>query len=448
MKNLITDGKINENHQTRTITQSNVNLQMNSFFAGIGGFDLGFQLAGIQPTFHCEVNYYCNSVLRRHWPEVCSIQDLLEVKPEEIPNAEIWSGGFPCQDVSVARGWLGRDGLKGRNTGLFYPFVELVKTRLPKVVLMENVTGLLNSHRGQDFAIVLDMFNKMGYGVAWRIMNTRYFGAPQSRPRVYICAWLDSPLSAMNVLYESGKTTHPENPRLGFLRPTFCPSTGAYVPEIAYCLAATSGRHTGTDWSRSYVSYENQVRRLTPTECERLQGFPEGWTLPSEDFHLTDDEIDTLRYHALGNAVSVPVVKWIANRILAEIKDSSFNAKNVSNFWETNQYIAQNVPDLSLKKAITVDLDLLRQVEDLQTIKWSSGGVMANGKCIMAQVSSSPVEPVESRFVDILDKTKPDTKYFLSSNAAVGILRRVKSQERELFQPLHAALEKLAQLKF
>ena len=257
-----------------------------SFFAGIGGFDLGFQRASGVPVFHCEINPFCLSVLRRHWPKVPTSEDVRLVKSIDIPEAEIWCGGFPCQDVSVARGWLGREGLSGQNSGLFYPFIRLIQERVPEVVVLENVSGLLNSHGGRDFASIIEKFDSLGYGVAWRVLNTRYFGAPQSRPRVYVCAWHGSPEKAVKVLYEQGATHQPENPRLGFLRESRCKATGAYVPEVAFCLAATSGRHTGTDWSRSYVAYKNEVRRLTPSECERIQGFPTGWALPARGFSL------------------------------------------------------------------------------------------------------------------------------------------------------------------
>jgi DNA (cytosine-5)-methyltransferase 1 len=419
-------------------------LTVNSFFAGIGGFELGFQRAGIRPVFHCEIQRYCNSVLQRHWPQNPCVGDILKVSADSIPSADIWCGGFPCQDVSVARGWLGRDGLKGKNTGLFYPFAELVKAKLPPVVVMENVTGLLNSHDGRDFAVILQTFQEIGYGVAWRVLNTRYFGAPQSRPRVYICAWQNSSRQAFDVLFEDGATFHPENQRLGFLRQTTCNKTGAHVPEVAFCLAATSGRHTGTDWSRSYISYYDEVRRLTPTECERLQGFPEGWTLPNEDFHLSDDAIDTLRYHAIGNAVSVPVVEWVAGRVRAGLCHTQAQpAKNAS---ETAgiDYAISRVHDFALKKAVKVEISTFVGRDDAPKIKWSSGGIMVAGRCVMAPVSSSPNKPVKSLFVDVLDEVKPSSRYFLSPNAATGILRRVASQGRELFVPLDAALRRLS----
>jgi DNA (cytosine-5)-methyltransferase 1 len=427
--------------------RSRSKLTVNSFFSGIGGFELGFQRARIRPAFHCEINRYCNSVIKRHWPSNMSVGNILDVTPDSIPEADVWCGGFPCQDVSVARGWLGREGLKGKNTGLFYPFAELVKAKLPSVVMMENVTGLLNSHEGRDFGVILQTFQELGYGVAWRILNTRYFGAPQSRPRVYICAWRESARRAFNVLFESGSTFHPENQRLGFLRQTTCQKTGAHVPEVAFCLAATSGRHTGTDWSRSYVSYKNEVRRLTPTECERLQGFPEGWTLPADDFHLSDDAIDTLRYHAIGNAVSVPVVEWVAKRIRNELSqpppDPGQNNSELPDF----EYALNRVQDFNFKKAVKIKIESFKDRDHGPKIKWSSGGIMVAGHCAMAPVSSAPNQPIKSLFVSALDSMKPSCRYFLSPNAATGILRRVASQNRELFAPLDAALRQLSNIR-
>lgn len=415
---------------------------VNSFFAGIGGFDLGFERAGIPTSFQCEVNAFCQSILKRHWPNVPKARDILELKPNEIPYADIWCGGFPCQDVSVARGWLGRDGLKGKNTGLFYPFVELVKEHMPNVVLMENVTGLLSSHEGRDFAVILKSFQDMGYGVAWRVFNTRYFGAPQSRPRVYICAWKGSAVKALKALYEEGESHQPENPRHGFLNKTFCEITGAHVPEIAFCLAATSGRHTGTDWSRTYIAYEEDVRRLTPNECEKLQGFSTNWTMPEEDFHLTEDGIDSLRYHAIGNAVSVPVVEWVANRIRSVYelpkrtkKESCQDALDFARGLEN---------EFSSVKALEHFLDKFDDHETAPKIKWKTGGVAFDGTCLMAPVSPSPQNPVRSRIVDILDRKRPTERYFLSENAATGIIRRVESQGRSLFQPLDEALRRLS----
>ncbi len=98
---------------------------------------------------------------------------------------------------------------------------------------------------------------------------------------------------------------------------------------MAHCLYACSARHTGTDWSRNYAVYpEGRVRRFVPVECERLQGFPDGWTIPAEGspFCCADD-LDSLRYYALGNAVSVPVAEWLATRIARYLANHPTSAK-------------------------------------------------------------------------------------------------------------------------
>ncbi|MEM8641078.1 MAG: DNA cytosine methyltransferase [Cyanobacteria bacterium P01_G01_bin.54] len=413
-----------------------------SFFAGIGGFDLGFDKAGIETIFQCEIDDFCQRILQKHWPKVKKHRDIRNLEPGDIPESQIWCGGFPCQDVSVARGWQRRDGLKGRNSGLFYQFVRLIESRLPKVVVMENVTGLLNSHNGKDFSILLSTLEQLGYGVAWRTLNTRYFGAPQSRPRVFICAWLNSSLAAYHVLFEGGRFEPVENQRLGFLREDCCKNTGARVPEIAFCLAATSGRHTGTDWSRSYVAYDSEVRRFTPTEYERLQGFPVNWTLTNQDSPSELIDKDSPRYKAIGNAVSVPVVRWIGKRVIKEIQQPTSDINGFELFYSVDRFGA-HTPELANKKARKINLPSISGHEDAPEIKWSRAGILEEGVCLMGSVSQRPSKPVDSRLVDILDKKRPSRKYFLTPNAAQGILRRVDNQGRQLFEPLAIALKRL-----
>jgi DNA (cytosine-5)-methyltransferase 1 len=414
------------------IKQTKRRIRLNSFFAGIGGFDLGFERSGVEIAFQCEIDDFCRSVLKRHWPQAEVNKNIKTVDLEGLPNAEIWCGGFPCQDVSVARGWLGRDGLRGKQSGLFHVFLDLIAARHPRVVLLENVTGLLSSHSGLDFEFVLKSLADLGYGVAWRVLNSRYFGAPQSRPRVFICAWLRRPASAIRALYESQVSGWPASERKGFLTPCPRSSSGAMVPEVAYCLAATSGRHTGTDWSRSYVSYHDKVRRLTPPECEGLQGFPNGWTLPEPNVKLAENELDSLRYAALGNAVSVPVVEWIAKRIKKELQTES----------------KERIATIDLLTPFPTDQpkSVLRlgDVKDSRgKFKWSTGGFAWRGNCLVTAVSPSRVEPVTRFLVDVLEHNSVSEGHFLSPNAAEGILRRVRGQNRTLFGPLEDALQRL-----
>lgn len=411
-----------------------------SLFAGIGGFDLAFERAGAQVLMQCELDSFCQSVLKRHWPTVALAKDITKVDPKTVPDADIWTAGFPCQDVSLARGIHGRHGLKGTHTSLFFRLMELVEERLPKVLLLENVVGLLNSHRGCDFAVILSELTRRGYAVSWRVLNARYFGAPQSRSRVFLCAWRNDYRKAVEALFESVPGQKPERERAGFLKPTKDERTNAIVPEVSYCVAATSGRHTGNDWSRSYISYIHRVRRPTPTESERLQGFPTDWTIPRPSFPQTGRGLDSERYRAAGNAVAVPVVHWIAHRVIAALT-SREKSSSAGHF---ERVVAQLAPDLASCAKQGNFLEVLGDAERGNgSYRWKSGGCAFGQKVVEGAAPPAPSKIVSSRFVDILDPDMPDERYFLTPNAAAGIIRRADIVGRTLFPPLRKALVKM-----
>jgi len=415
--------------------------QVVSLFSGIGGFDLGFEQAGFEVTFQCEINTYCHSVLQHHWPNVISHKDITKLNPDNIPGSAVWCGGFPCQDLSVARGSNGRHGLNGSRSGLFYRLAELAGAKQPKCILIENVHGLLNSNMGKDFAELLYILNSLGYSVAWRLLNSRYFGVPQSRPRVYICAWKDNPIAAGNVLFEDCPPIHLKNEREGFLTTSWKPSIGPIPPKLAFCLAATSGRHTGTDWSRTYIPYNNEVRRLTPLECERLQGFPDNWT--KIETQLIDiEKADSLRYHALGNAVTVNVIRWIANRIKQQLHSSQDNHFADAQPPATFLHALNLWPGLRGPKSMTGNLSKAR-LSNEKTV-WPNAGLAWKNEFITNNTKPSLSYLIPSDLIDIIETEKPEPRYFLSANAAEGILRRVASQNRYLFPPLQSALEHLS----
>ena len=132
-----------------------------SFFTGIGGFDIGFERAGFDVNFQCEINTFCKSVLKHHWPKIPCATDIASLEPASVPDADVWCGGFPCQDLSVARGSKGRHGLNGSRSGLFFRLSELAKIKRPRVILIENVHGLLNSNNGKDFAELLHTLSSL-----------------------------------------------------------------------------------------------------------------------------------------------------------------------------------------------------------------------------------------------------------------------------------------------
>lgn len=405
---------------------------VNSFFAGIGGFDIAFERHGFITKYLCEINPFCNEVLAEHWPDVSKAEDICSINPSDIPDSEVWCGGFPCQDISVARGATERLGLKGSRSGLFYQYANLIEAKRPSVVIIENVAGLYNSNGGRDFGVILQRMTNMGYAVAWRLLNSRYFGVPQSRPRVYLCCWKNDPFKALKVMFDSCGAYKPDNERKDFLTEDKHSTAYPKVPKVAYCLAATSGRHTGTDWSRTYVVCEDGVRRMTPIEYERLQGFPDYWTLP-EKYDANDDNTDTLRYTALGNAVSVPVVEWIAERVHKEL----LNEAHITSKDELQSY----VPEFSKTCWTDSALSEVDFSDVSKTYKWPKAGLAWDGSYIGAEVNPTPAEPMASSLSALIERDTVGRKYYLTPNAAEGVLRRVDNNGRKLFAPLRAALE-------
>jgi site-specific DNA-cytosine methylase len=177
-----------------------------SFFSGVGGLDIGFERAGIKTVSVCEIDPYASSVLAERFPSAPNLGSITEVNAHDIPNADIWSGGFPCQDLSVAGK---RAGFAGKRSSLAFTFLDLVEQRRPRWIVLENVLGLLSSNQGRDFARLLGEMDGLGYGVAWRTLDARYFGVAQRRRRVFIVGSLGTDRAA-EVLFEcEGCDRHP-----------------------------------------------------------------------------------------------------------------------------------------------------------------------------------------------------------------------------------------------
>ncbi len=163
--------------------------------AGIGGFRLGLELAGHKCIGFCEKDKFAVKSYRAmfntkgEWYR----DDVTTIKPKEIPYADIWTFGFPCQDISVA----GKQrGLVGERSGIYFNIVDLVKGKeekdKPTFLLIENVKNLLSINRGFDFATVLSELSEAGYDAKWQVLNSKDFGVPQNRERVFIVANLRS----------------------------------------------------------------------------------------------------------------------------------------------------------------------------------------------------------------------------------------------------------------
>jgi DNA (cytosine-5)-methyltransferase 1 len=164
-----------------------------SLFAGVGGFDLALERAGVKVVASVEIDKKAQEVLRRHFPDSTIFGDISGVTGGQlisagfIPESGIITGGFPCQDLSVAGK---RAGLGGERSGLFWQICRLLDETRAQSFILENVPGLLSSNNGRDMAVVLEALVKLGYRVAWRVCDAQFYGVPQRRRRIFIVGCL------------------------------------------------------------------------------------------------------------------------------------------------------------------------------------------------------------------------------------------------------------------
>jgi DNA (cytosine-5)-methyltransferase 1 len=356
-------------------------IRVASLFSGIGGFEKGIQQA--DPTaeivFASEIDKYARQIYKKNFG-VEPYGDITELDAADVPEHDILVGGFPCQDVSVAGK---REGLCGARSGMFFEIIRILREKQPRIVLIENVRGLLSSNQGWDFARILIELENVGYSCEWQVFNSKNHGVPQNRERVFIIGHLRG--SGARPIFPITENNRPDNDVQGPTTNTITSrygksyATGSYNPThsndriydpsgvspalncaeggnrqplsicdsgqgredqirsdliaplrantgaghnnivvsgVAGCL--TGGGHSGGNHSDMTILKTLQgARRLTPTECERLQGFPDGWTAEGID---DNGEIltisDTQRYKCLGNEVTVNVVEFIARHII------------------------------------------------------------------------------------------------------------------------------------
>lgn len=387
-----------------------------SLFAGVGGFDLGMEKAGHECVAQVEWDKNAAGVLKHRWPNVPLFCDVSKVSADDLPDADFITYGFPCQDLSVAGK---RGGLDGKRSGLFFEACRLIKQLAERAIrrggvgggrfiaLAENVSGLLSSGDGYDFARCIRELHKIGSDeVGWTVLDTQHVGwrepdgrivraAPQRRKRVFICATFGhfgegtageifSQQSRLQRYFKEGRETGKGT--AGDVGPGFTASSfggyekgcgtlrsqggdlgggsetllaqGAdvYNGELTGETSATVTSATGIanasgpkviGWNgdetpkasedvsltlRSQqggegvgVAHALTVRRLTPIECSRLQGFPDNWAAEKMELILEGNEwkatgkvvkqADGPRYKQMGNAVTVNVAEWIGKQI-------------------------------------------------------------------------------------------------------------------------------------
>jgi|WetSurMetagenome_2_1015567.scaffolds.fasta_scaffold00049_41 DNA (cytosine-5)-methyltransferase 1 len=294
-------------------------LKVGSLFTGIGGFDLGFEQAGMEVAWQCDNDPHCQQILFNNFninSEKGIYNDVRNVSKLTAGEIDVLCGGFPCQDISQAGHG---QGLFGSRSGLWHEFSRIIGEIRPSWVVIENVPRLLSIHNGHDFKLVIQPLQEFGYCVSWRLLDSQFFGVPQRRKRIFIVGSLGNARSC-EVLFEQEMCGgNPAESKDKGQAPT--PDTGAITYEnnsmIRYWdggqisdtldVAMLTKGQMMPEKRRMPVVVAGGVRRLTPVECERLQGFPDGWTAGVSD---------TQRYKQLGNAVTVNVAKWIGERIV------------------------------------------------------------------------------------------------------------------------------------
>ena len=296
-------------------------MKVGSLFTGIGGFDLAAERAGMEIAWQSEIDPYASKVLARHWPDTPNLGDIHGVADEAGRNVDLLVGGFPCQSYSVAGG---RGGLADDRGALWWEFHRLIREGQPAWVVGENVPGLLSSAGGRDFATIIRSLVQLGYGVVWRVLDAQYFGVAQRRRRVFIVGHSGGrPRPEVLALAEglSGDSAPGRSERTVASALTVNSAGGgggvddntAQANHLVTVGPLTSGmwrgpRGTEAVDSKHLVESKVGVRRLTPLETERLQGFPDGWTdIPGMS--------DRQRYRQTGNAVAVPVAEWIMRQM-------------------------------------------------------------------------------------------------------------------------------------
>lgn len=232
-----------------------------SLFAGIGGFDLGFERAGMVCKWQVEIDDYANKVLRKHWPDVHRERDIRQCGSHNLQRVDVICGGFPCQDISYAG--LGA-GLDGERSGLFFEAVRVVRELQPRVIVLENVAALLT--RGLDR--VLGTLAEIGYDAEWESLPASAFGLYHERDRVFVVA---------------------------------------YRPRTVSVVFGCSRPEWSAQFKHRRLAGSAQARRVAKTG-DRMEGEPNVACL----VHGVPDGLG----RGLGNAVCPPVAEWIGRRVV------------------------------------------------------------------------------------------------------------------------------------
>ena len=305
-------------------------MRYGSVCSGIEAATMAWHGLGWKPAFFSEIEAFPCAVLQHHYPDVPLHGDFTDIKDDEYGPIDLLVGGTPCQSFSIAGLRGGMDDERGN---LALEFIRLAQRKRPQWVVWENVPGVLSSNGGRDFGSFLGALAEIGYGFAYRVLDAQYFGVAQRRRRVFVVGYLGDWRRAAAVLFERESLSgNPAPSREAWER--VAPAVtqgfgqrGVWPADVTCTLNAAYGAKQGLEdqhalggasmFVSDVVGKGMAVRRLTPTECERLQGFPDGFTQIPYRNKPADKCPDGPRYKALGNSMAVPVMRWIGERIQA-----------------------------------------------------------------------------------------------------------------------------------
>lgn len=300
-----------------------------SVCSGIEAATVAWHPLGFTPVAFSEVEPFPCAVLTHHYPGVPNWGDMTRFKDWPDAAVDTLVGGTPCQSFSVAGLRAGLDDPRG---SLLLTFLAIAGRYRPRWLVWENVPGVLSSDKGRAFGSLLGGLAQLGYGFAHRLLDAQYFGLAQRRQRVFVVGHLGDWRRAAAVLVEreslSGHPAPGREAREGITctpagiagscsrkwsKGTGGPAGDEHYNLIVPPLDASYARLQGTSGQDPGVASSAMIRRLTPRECERLQGFPDDYTLVPYRFGKLVK--DGPRYKALGNSMAVPVMRWIGARM-------------------------------------------------------------------------------------------------------------------------------------
>lgn len=295
-------------------------------FAGIGGFRQAFEEVGAKCVFASEWDKYAQQTYEANFGHL-PMGDITKIKATDIPAHEILTGGFPCQPFSQAGQ---RKGFADRRGTLFFEIERIVRHHQPSILLLENVKGFLRHDEGRTLNTVMNVLSEIGYNVYVDTLNSKDFGLPQNRDRVFVIAIHDEKVGDVEFEFPEPTLTRT---RVGSILEPRVSSKYTISDRLwdshqrrkadhirrgngfGYSLFDANSSYTSTlsaryykDGSEALIAQKNgNPRKLTPREAARLQGFPDSFVIPVSD---------TQAYRQFGNSVSVPVIKELAKKVI------------------------------------------------------------------------------------------------------------------------------------